>query len=256
MARDMNKEFKYFLMSHGYDGIRYGEEFSFGYNINNPKEFTKAWTIFDAIQVKLADGRNIDFDPLNWDIRYEEGGETKMENKEKQHEMVEKETTKGNQLRSSLGIDKFAEGGSVKGDGKHTNDAKKGGFFDGRSHAEGGIKAINKDTGQMLEVEGNEVIINKRSVADDTKREFEGKMMTNREILSKINEMGGGVKFAEGGEVDEKSCKCMGKRYKFGGELVTDFDIVKQLTSVGKAITKPINSSIVYVEGLITRMSK
>jgi hypothetical protein len=254
MARDRDKEFKYFLMSHGYDGVRYGEEYQPIYDINNPREFTKAWTIFDANQVKLADGRNIDFDPFNKDIRFEDGGETNIQ--ETQNIMGGNEMSKSHHLRSKLGIDKFAEGGSVKGDGKNTNDAKKGGYFEGRSHAQGGIKAINKDNGQLIEVEGDEVIINKRSVADTSKKEFEGEMLTNREILSRINQEGGGVAFAEGGEINEKNCKCMGKRYKFGGELISDFDIVKQLTSVGKIVTKPINSARIYVDGLISRMSK
>ena len=253
MARDTKKEFKYFLMSHGYDGVRYAEEFKGVYDVDNPAEFTKAWTIFDANQVKLADGRNINFDPFKEDIRYEEGGSLTELNQE---DMQQENMSKAQQLRNTIGINKFAEGGTVKGDGKHTNDAKKGGFFDGRSHAEGGIKAVNKDTGQLLEVEGNEVIINKRSVADDTKREFEGKMMTNREILSTINEMGGGVSFKEGGEINEKSCKCMGKKYKFGGNLISDYDIVKELTTpYNDVIKKPISNSINYVENLINKIN-
>lgn len=253
MARDTKKEFKYFLMSHGYDGVRYAEEFKGVYDVDNPAEFTKAWTIFDANQVKLADGRNIDFDPFKEDIRYEEGGSLTELNQE---DMQQENMSKAQMLRKTIGINKFAEGGTVKGDGKHSNDAKKGGFFDGRSHAEGGIKAINKDTGQLIEVEGNEVIINKRSVADDTKREFEGKMMTNREILSTINQMGGGVSFKEGGEINEKSCKCMGKKYKFGGNLISDYDIVKELTnSYNDVIKKPISNSINYVENLINKIN-
>ena len=76
------------------------------------------------------------------------------------------------------------------------------------------------------------------------------------QLINKINQEGGGVAFADGGEINEKNCKCMGKRYKFGGELISDFDIVKQLTSVGKFVTKPINSARIYVDGLISRMSK
>jgi predicted N-acetyltransferase YhbS len=253
MARDTKKEFKYFLMSHGFDGVRYAEEFKGVFDVDNPAEFTKAWTIFDANQVKLADGRNINFDPFKEDIRYKDGGSLTELNT---NDMQQENMSKAQMLRNTIGVNKFAEGGTVKGDGKHSNDAKKGGFFDGRSHAEGGIKAVNKDTGQMLEVEGNEVIINKRSVADDTKREFEGKMMTNREILSKINEMGGGVSFKEGGEINEKSCKCMGKKYKFGGNLISDYDIVKELTtSYNDVIKKPINDSINYVENLINKIN-
>ena len=205
MARDINKDFKFFLIAYDYDGIFYSEEFSGEYDIENPAQFTFAITIFDARQVKLADGRNTKFDPFNSDVRYADGGATEpiINNTQNENDM--------NKLEQLSGIMKnggaiYKDGGSVKGNGKHTNDAKGGGYFDGNSHAEGGIKAINKDTGQIIEVEGNEVIINKRSVGDTTKREFEGEMLTNREILSKINESGGGVKFADGGEMEHSTC--------------------------------------------------
>jgi len=99
-------------------------------------------------------------------------------------------------------VKKYDVGGKVVHDKGETNDAKRGGYFEGRPHSEGGIKAKVKETNQPIEVEGGEVVITKRAVEDDTKREFEGKMMTNREILSEINESGGGVSFEEGGEID------------------------------------------------------
>jgi hypothetical protein len=98
-------------------------------------------------------------------------------------------------------VKKYEVGGKVVTKKGATNDAKKGGYFDGRPHSQGGIKAVNIDNNQPIEVEGGEVVITKRAVADDTKKEFQGKMMTNKEILSKINESGGGVSFAKGGEV-------------------------------------------------------
>lgn len=251
MARDKNKIFKTFLISYGFTGVRYAEEFSSNYDTDNRSQFTKAWTVFDAGQIKLADGRNIGFDPFNKDIRFEQGGETSETIETKQQDM-----TRAHKMRQDLGLDNemFADGGTVFGDGKNTNNAKDGGYFKGQSHANGGIKAINKDTGQMLEVEGDEVIINKRSVADTSKKEFEGEMLTNKEILSKINQMGGGVAFADGGEINEKTCGCMGKKYKFGGELVSDYEIVKNLTN--NAIFKPMKASVKYVEDLITRINK
>lgn len=111
-------------------------------------------------------------------------------------------------------VKKYEVGGKVvtkKGD---TNDAKKGGYFDGRPHSQGGIKAVNIDNDQPIEVEGGEVVITKRAVADDSKKEFQGKMMTNKEILSKINESGGGVSFAKGGSIENK--------FEDGGELTDD----------------------------------
>ena len=49
-------------------------------------------------------------------------------------------------------------------------------------------------------------------------------MLTNREILSRINVSGGGVSFEEGGEVDE--CGCSGHKYNYGGEVLEDYEIV------------------------------
>lgn len=108
------------------------------------------------------------------------------------------------------------------------NDGSLGGFLIGRLHKDGGIKAINKGTGQPLEMQSNEVVITAPAVADTTKREFEGKMMTNREILSKINSDGGGVSFADGGDIPAKihTTDC---EYKFGGKLVKDTEIAHSL---------------------------
>lgn len=59
------------------------------------------------------------------------------------------------------------------------------GMLIGPSHAEGGIPI--KTPGGMIEAEGGEVIINKKSSA------------MYRGVLSQINQLGGGVKFASGG---------------------------------------------------------
>ena len=68
--------------------------------------------------------------------------------------------------------------------------------------------------------------------------------------------MGGGVSFAEGGEINEKNCKCIGKKYKFGGEMIDDFDIVKQLTSVKDYVANDFSSAVDYVDGLFRRINK
>lgn len=107
-----------------------------------------------------------------------------------------------------------------------------GGFLVGRSHANNGIKAINKATGQPLEMEGGEVVITKTAVEDEELREFEGEMLTNRQILSRINESGGGVSFALGGDIptelyfDEKE-------YSYGGEKLPGHVIAYKISSCG-----------------------
>jgi hypothetical protein len=100
----------------------------------------------------------------------------------------------------------------------------QGGYFVGKLHKEGGIKGINKSTGQPIEVQGGEVIITAPAVADQTKREFEGEMLTNREILSKINEKGGGVSLENGGEIYYN-----GSSYNYGGKTMTDYEIMQSM---------------------------
>lgn len=109
---------------------------------------------------------------------------------------------------------KYEVGGTVLTKKGTTNNGKKGGYFEGRPHSEGGIKALNTDTDQPIEVEGGEVVITKRAVADNSKKEFEGQMLTNKQILSKINQSGGGVALAKGGEIETK--------FEEGGELTDD----------------------------------
>lgn len=92
-----------------------------------------------------------------------------------------------------------------------TKDAKKGGYLVGKSHAEGGIKGINVDTGEPIEVEGGEVVITKPAVDSQKKYTFEGKQMTPKEIMSKLNSDHGGVEFAKGGTV--------GNKYSNGGAV-------------------------------------
>ena len=128
-------------------------------------------------------------------------------------------------------ITEFKKGGeldpdnpSIKNEITHKS-GSAGGMLVGNRHSEGGIKAINKSTNQPLEMEGGEVVITRNAVSDDQKREFEGEMLTNREILSKINEGGGGVSFAKGGDVPQY-IMTSGKEYKYGGKTMKDSDIV------------------------------
>jgi len=101
----------------------------------------------------------------------------------------------------------------------------EGGMLVGARHSEGGIPAVVKTTGQKIEMEGGEVVITKPAVSDKRKRLFEGEMLTNREILSRINQSGGGVAFADGGEVPEEIA-VSGKEYDLDGKKIVDYEIV------------------------------
>lgn len=81
----------------------------------------------------------------------------------------------------SQGLDGLSQGLSQIGNKK----AAKGMIAKGPSHANGGINAITPEG--MVEIEGGEAVINKKSTA------------MFYDVLSEINQLGGGVKFANGG---------------------------------------------------------
>lgn len=84
----------------------------------------------------------------------------------------------------------------------------KGGITEGNSHAEGGIPMVVKSTGQHVELEGGEGVVNKRNMASTQKFEFEGKEMTICEIASAINS-------ANGNGVKIDCSNITGKKYKY-----------------------------------------
>jgi hypothetical protein len=85
MGGDTNGDFKIFLQKYGYDGVIYTEEAFLVYDTNNPAHYTKAVTIFESNQVKLGDGRNVDFSKNTDDIRYKKGGMTEVVNNYKDY---------------------------------------------------------------------------------------------------------------------------------------------------------------------------
>jgi hypothetical protein len=246
MARDFKSEFKNFIISHGYDGIFADEQLKDPYDIKDPSQFTNTFIIFDASQVKLADGRNLKFDPMSADIRYEKGAELDMPYTE---EGAPEVLLKGGKMRELLLSHKYKSGGALHNEEGVKDDAKEGGLFVGQSHSDGGIKAYNVSTQQPIEVEGGEVIITKKAVDDGEKREFEGEMLTNKEILSRINESGGGVSFADGGQIH--GCGCSGKKYNYGGETLEDFMIIKRMND---AYGMTIGKSVSYVNSLVNKL--
>lgn len=138
-------------------------------------EDTKFYVVFASEQIKLADGSNTTFDGNNPDIRFAEGGKTK----------------------------------------RYMKKIKRGGITYGKSHAEGGIPVKNQSTGDMLEVEGGEGIVNKRSMASDKKVKLNGKEMTICEAVSQLNQLEGGVQFSCDDVEDRQFIEAMAQ----GGEL-------------------------------------
>jgi len=104
---------------------------------------------------------------------------------------------------------------------KTTDQLKEGGVVVGKRHSESdengsGERFLVKSTGQVVELEGGEGVLNKESMTSNKTYEFQGKKMNARQIASFLNHKYGGVEFAEGGDV-KSVCGC--KSYYHGGEL-------------------------------------
>jgi len=103
---------------------------------------------------------------------------------------------------------------------RKANDGKKGGYLKGQSHQECnddtgcGIRAIVTDAGgKPVELEGDEVILTKKAMADEGVYEIKG---TPKEIASYINnKIGGGVKFDDAPDSAKKI-------FRSGGEITED----------------------------------
>lgn len=238
MSTDIRGLFKKMLIANGYDGVMFGEEYRTLDDITDYFKrdlFTRAVVVFEPNQIKLSDGRNVDFFKESDDIRYSNGGNLEKEI------MLPDTQSRYAHLKGVLNkqgfdiyptsmnneIPKFEVGGTIQHSKGETMNGKKGGYFEGRSHADGGIKAFNTSTNTPIEVEGGEVIITKKAVDDDSLNEFEGEMLTNREILSRINQSGGGVAFESGGQIN--SCNCNGSMFAYGGETMEDYKIIRKL---------------------------
>jgi hypothetical protein len=77
-----------------------------------------------------------------------------------------------------------------------TSRFKKGGLTQGPSHAEGGIPMTVRSTGQKVELEGGEGVVNKTVMSSIKKVTLNGEEMTPCEAVSEINQSGGnGVAF-------------------------------------------------------------
>lgn len=92
------------------------------------------------------------------------------------------------------------------------------GVTTGKSHKEGGIPMEVKSTGQKIELEGGEGVINKRNMASEKTYEFEGEEKTICEIASDINSAdGNGVKI----DCDDIT----GRKYKYNkGGILNEYE--------------------------------
>ena len=126
------------------------------------------------------------------------------------------------QTLQGLGAGKKARGGMIE---EYAN----GGMVHGRSHAQGGEKFAAG--GRVVELEGGEAVINKRSTA----------MFRNQ--LSAMNVAGGGVKFADGGLLNQPAfsqqqfnainqSQMMGAMSAGGGVVVVEADITDSQNTV------------------------
>jgi hypothetical protein len=106
-----------------------------------------------------------------------------------------------------------------------TPKAQRGMLTKGKSHAQGGIPAIVGGT-TPIELEGGEAIINKNSTA------------RFGNILSQINQAGGGVKFAKGGVVGSPIASLSNIQNQFTNQLNTEAltESIKMAVMEGSAV--------------------
>ena len=165
--------------------------------------------------------------PTNFDVK-EKGGKIEIVPNDGATDIHdEAEAITGGFLEKG-GETNFNPDGKIKDKIVHVS-GEAGGMLVGKRHSKGGIKALNKSTGQPLEMEGGEVVITRNAVSDNKKRSFNGKMMTNREILSSINESGGGVSFADGGQVPNDLQFDCNAEYEYGGKTMCGKDLAYAL---------------------------
>jgi hypothetical protein len=105
-------------------------------------------------------------------------------------------------------------------------DGDQGGMLLGKRHAEdGGIQGYNTSTNSKIFVETGEASINSKAVLDKTKHEFDGKQLSNREILSLINKSGGGVAFAD----NSVKVKIQKRNHSYDGENISESEMFNRM---------------------------
>ena len=156
-----------------------GEVVMAGFNTQIANFGTKLSTGADGFAKKVDAGADSVVDKLKEGATIFATGADKVLKKLESGGSISDLTTTFTNVLKDAGIIKKANGGLLEyGDG---------GVFDGPSHKDGGIQAFNKNSGKIVEVEGGEAIINKKS------------SQMFKPILSALNEAGGGIKFADGG---------------------------------------------------------
>lgn len=133
---------------------------------------------------------------------------------------------------------RFEYGGQLFDNGGNMKKVDSGGITYGASHDNGGIPVKNASTGEMLEVEGGEGIVNKRSMASDKIVKLNGEEMTICEAVSQLNQIEGGVKFS----CDDVEHRQFIEEMEHGGELErgerTEMEHIKVLNDLyAKRIT-------------------
>lgn len=89
-----------------------------------------------------------------------------------------------------------------------TNNGKKGGIIKGKSHTEGGVKAVViTDNNNPIELEDKEGILSKDTMESEQFYMFEGQMLNPKQIASILNIDHGGNSLMKKGGTIEKECK-------------------------------------------------
>ena len=104
-------------------------------------------------------------------------------------------------------------------------------------------------------MEGGEVVITRNAVSDNKKEVLMEKMMTNRQILSEINQSGGGFLWLDGGEIPDNVKFDCNAQYEYGGKLCAEKDLAKKMAK-GGAVDDDMSELISAVQQMNEMMEK
>jgi hypothetical protein len=144
-------------------------------------------------------------------------------------------------------IEKVMGASIMKFGGNVSGGCDGGCIVEGKRHSEGGEKFTLKNSGKVVELEVDEAVLSPQAVNNNKTYDFNGKKLTPREIMSEINQSGGGVPImANGGELQEGQVVITrnavldnNKKFTFEGKPMTNKEILNKLNT--DAGGNPIN---------------
>jgi len=101
---------------------------------------------------------------------------------------------------------KYESGGKMTDKGSYTKYVRKEDIEYCINSEKEYERMLEENSNEQIKVKPGSVVITRSAILDEeTKHEFNGEKLTNKEILSRINQMGGGASFEDGGSIPEQT---------------------------------------------------